>query len=197
MNTHQDGAEFVRKMSELGADYIKIIIEEQSGAGRHVGAEYPIEIGRAIAGEAHRLGKKVISHATDIQSFRKAAETGADVITHMPMTGEMPDDIVQSVVNNHEVLTPTITMMDAIAANIRKVKPDAPVSTDANEDEPCPPAGVEYGKGLLDEIMNMQECGVIEPGKVADILMVDWNPQEDLRDIYNTWDVWFEGVRKV
>ena len=125
-----------------------------------------------------------------------------------------------------------------IASKILKANPSAPVSketaeknlrkfiaagvpllvsTDANEDDPCPPASVEYGKGLLDEIMNMQECGleteeilsrgtslaaeyfghtergVIVPGKIADLLLVDGNPQKNLKDIYNTSGVWFEG----
>ena len=93
------------------------------------------------------------------------------------------------------------------------------VSTDANEDDPYPPASVEYGIGLLDEIMNMQECGleaeeilarttsipaeyfgrtergVIAPGKMADLLLVDGDPSKNLKDIYNTAAVWFEGKR--
>lgn len=241
MKTPEDGVAFVDKMVSWGADYIKIIIEEESGAGRNGGAEYPLEIGCAILEEAHKNGKKVVSHATDLASFRKAAEIGVDVITHMPMTGEMPDEVVERVIRQGETLTPTITMMDAIAANIKKARPQAPVSkrtaeenlkkfikaganilvsTDANEDDPCPPASVEYGKGLLDEILNMRECGMdaeeilarttslpaeyfgqpergaIAPGKIADLLLVDGDLSENLENIYRTAAVWFEGEKK-
>ena len=241
MKTPEDGAAFVEKMVSWGADYIKIILEEENGAGRNGGAPFPLDIGRTIVAEAHKQGKKVISHATDIPSFQKATEIGVDVITHMPMFGEMPESIVESVIRQNQTLTPTITMMDAIAANIKKMNPAAPVSkqtaeenlrkflradanilvsTDANEDDPCPPASVEYGKGLLDEILNMRECGmetedilarttsipaayfgqqergVIAPGKIADLLLVRGNVRDNLDAIRNVSAVWFEG-RKV
>ena len=44
MKTPEDGVKFVHRMVEWGADYIKIILEEESGAGRSAGSEFPIHI---------------------------------------------------------------------------------------------------------------------------------------------------------
>lgn len=240
MKTLEDGVKFVHRMVEWGADYIKIILEEESGAGRTAGSDFPMEIGKAIVDEAHKFGLKVIAHAVTVSSWRKGIAFGVDILTHMPMSEEVPDDVVETVVHQGIILTPTIAMMDAIATNIHKKVPHAPVSkkiseenlkkfikagakilvsTDANEDDPCPPASVEYGLGLLNEMENMKECGmsnteilmsatskpaeyfaqpergIIAPGKIADLVLVDGNPETNFTDIYNTDTVWVGGKK--
>lgn len=230
MKTPEDGVKFVHRMIEWGADYIKIILEEESGVGRTSGSDFPIEIGKAIVDEAHKFDLKVIAHAVTVSSWRKGIAFGVDILTHMPMSEEIPDDVVEAIVRQGITLTPTITMMDAIATNIHKKVPQAPVSkkiaeenlkklikagaeilvsTDANEDDPCPPASVEYGLGLLNEMENIKECGmsntevlmcatskpaeyfgqpergIITPGKIADLVLVNGNPEANLADIYN------------
>lgn len=189
MKSPEDGRAFVDKMVSWGADYIKIIIEEQTGAGENGGAPFPVEIGKAMVDEAHKNGKKVIAHAIDIPSFRKATEIGVDVITHMPLGGEMPDDIVESVVRQGETLTPTLTMMDAVSKFIHSRNPKAPVSkkvseanlkkfldrgvrvlisTDSNVDDDTTPADVYYGTAVHDEILNFKECGLANDEILAD-----------------------------
>lgn len=176
MHNPEEGREYVRRMVSWGADYIKIILEEP-------GVHFPEEIGRAICDEAHKNGKKTIAHTTSIESFRQGLKFGLDVMTHMPMTGDMPEDIVAAVKEQGITLVPTITMLENSAAKIHRVKPNAPVSrdisvanlhkfvkagvrilagTDATEGDKYPPAEVEYGISMLKEMQNQHEAGMSE-----------------------------------
>lgn len=240
MKDAQAGIAFVHEMIDYGANYIKVIIEEGSGAGQSAGTEFPLEIGKAIVDEAHKHYLKVITHATTTASWRKALAIGADVITHMPMGEILPDDLIEEVARSRKILTPTIAMMEGIAARIHARNPNAPVSkdialqnlqkfyqagaiilasTDANEDDPCPPASVEYGKGLLDEFDHLKSIGMtteevlasatsqaalyfndpergrIHEGKIADLVLVDGNPAEQFSDIRRIHSVFVAGEK--
>lgn len=174
VHDEEEGRTYVRKMVEIGADYIKIILEEPE-------VIFPLAIGKAIIDEAHKYNKKVIAHAPSIESFKKGAEIGLDILTHMPMNIEIPDNIVKEVVKKKITLIPTILIMDRIAENIHKINPNAPVSkemavknltkfvkagvkilagTDANELDPYPPASATYGITLLEELENQRDSGM-------------------------------------
>lgn len=174
VHNEEEGGNYVRKMVEIGADYIKIILEEPE-------VTFPVEIGKAIIDEAHKYNKKVIAHAASVESFRKGAEIGVDILTHMPMNTEIPDDIVEEIVKKKITLIPTILIMDRIAENVHKINPNVPVSkemaiknlkkfvkagikilagTDANELDPYPPASATYGITLLEELENQKDAGM-------------------------------------
>lgn len=234
MNSPEDGREYVRRMLSWGADYIKIIMEEP-------GVHFPEDIGRAVCDEARRNGKKTIAHTTSIESFRQGLKFGLDVMTHMPMNAEMPDNIVSAVKRQGITLIPTIAMMELSAEKIHSRNPSAPVSrdisvsnlrkflkagvhviagSDATERDSATPSEVPYGISLLRELQNQHEAGmseleclisassdpadffgqndigVIEPGRRADLLMIDGDPLKNIADIYNVFSVWVEG-RKV
>ena len=161
-------------MVDWGADYIKIIMEEPQ-------VNFPEEIGRAICDESHKFNKKVIAHTTSIESMRQGLKFGLDVMTHMPMSGEMPEEIIKGVVEQKITLIPTIAMMERSAAVVKKKFPQAPVSretsiknlkkfldadakiiagSDATEKDPDPPSEVPYGISLLNELNYMHEAGM-------------------------------------
>ena len=83
--------ETVRKLLEdEGADGIKIMA---TGGGMTPGtdsrhASYSIEELAAAADEAHRLGKKVTSHAHGVPGIDNASKAGIDSIQHCTMLGE-------------------------------------------------------------------------------------------------------------
>ena len=83
--------ETVRKLIEdEGADGIKIMA---TGGGMTSGtdsrhASYSIEELAAAADEAHRLGKKVTSHAHGVPGIDNASKAGIDSIQHCTMLGE-------------------------------------------------------------------------------------------------------------
>jgi imidazolonepropionase-like amidohydrolase len=83
--------ETVRKLLEdEGADGIKIMA---TGGGMTAGtdsrhASYSLEELTAAADEAHRLGKKVTSHAHGVPGIDNASKAGIDSIQHCTMLGE-------------------------------------------------------------------------------------------------------------
>ena len=83
--------ETVRKLLEdEGADGIKIMA---TGGGMTAGtdsrhASYSIEELAAAVDEAHRLGKKVTSHAHGVPGIDNASKAGIDSIQHCTMLGE-------------------------------------------------------------------------------------------------------------
>lgn len=185
----EEATALVDKYVSWGADYVKIVIEEQTGAGEKGGAPFPVEIGKAIVEEAHKNGKKVIAHAIDFPSFKKATEIGVDIITHMPLSGEMPDEVVDKVAEQGETLLPTITMMTGVAEMIKARNPKAPIgkevsennlkkflnrgvkafiSTDSNIDDETTPSDVYYGTSVHEEILNFAECGLSNEEVLAD-----------------------------
>ncbi len=80
----------VREVIKYGADLIKICA---SGGvlsrGDAVGApQYTPEEMKAIADEAHKLGRKVAAHAHGTQSIKEAIEAGIDSIEHSSLIDE-------------------------------------------------------------------------------------------------------------
>lgn len=109
---------------------------------------------------------------------------------------------------------------DIAVSNLRKfLKSGVSViaGSDSTERDPDPPSEVEYRISLLRELQNQQESGmnnldclisatsapakffeqndigILEPGRRADILLIDGNPIEDISDIYKINSVWLEG----
>ena len=79
-----------RLLEDEGADGIKIMA---TGGGMTPGtdsrhASYSIEELAAAADEAHRLGKKVTSHAHGVPGIDNASKAGIDSIQHCTMLGE-------------------------------------------------------------------------------------------------------------
>ncbi|HXI93409.1 MAG TPA: amidohydrolase family protein [Blastocatellia bacterium] len=71
----------VRENLAIGADLIKIVVD--SDAGRNWKTRYmPVEDGKAIVEDAHRLGMKVAAHAGDNVAVQTAIDAGVDSIEH-------------------------------------------------------------------------------------------------------------------
>lgn len=113
--------------------------------------------------------------------MRQGLKFGLDVMTHMPMSGEMPEDIVKGVFEQKITLIPTLAMMERSAAVVKKKFPQAPVSretsiknlkkfldagakviagSDSTEKDPDPPSEVPYGISLLNELNYQHEVGM-------------------------------------
>lgn len=234
-DTPKEAREFVRSQLLLGADYIKLILEDSQ---RNGGTDFPLEIGKAVADEAHKNSRRTIAHAVTAKSFEDGMEMGVDVLTHMPFEAPMPQKVIDKAARSRTVLVPTLVMMKAICDKILALRPQAPCSlqnaldsvrrfhqagvpilagTDANLDDPFPPASVPYGAGLLDELELLSQCGldnrqvlesatsapaafwglgdrgVIEAGKRADLLLVKGNPLNRLSDLRAAVGVWVMG----
>lgn len=84
--TAADATAAVRRLSQRGATFIKLAFDPR----------FPLlslDIARAAADEAHRLGLRVAAHALETESVRLALDAGADVLAHTPRDA-LPQDIL-------------------------------------------------------------------------------------------------------
>jgi imidazolonepropionase-like amidohydrolase len=110
----------VRETIKYGADVIKICA---SGGVLSKGddpqaSQYTIEEMKAIAADAHRLGRKVAAHAHGKQAIIWASEAGIDSIEH----GSYFDDVGIAVLKkNGTYLVPTTYLCDWMLENMDKI----------------------------------------------------------------------------
>ncbi|GKU24234.1 amidohydrolase [Clostridium folliculivorans] len=174
-----DAERFVNEQIELGADYIKVILEDQG-----VNVEtmlFPPEIVAAIVAQAHINGKKVIAHAVSSNSFKTAIEAGVDVVTHIPFAEPLTEEVIQLMMERGTMSVPTMVTMKGIVESIKRFNPNAPLNydyvkesvarlykagvkiiagSDSNTDDPTTPYSAPYGISLLDELELMVEAGL-------------------------------------
>ncbi len=105
------GAERARKQIEAGADGVKIF------AGAIVGPPIgvlpmPLDVAKAVAAEAHRAGKPVFAHPTDVEGLNVAIDSGVDILAHAtPDSGlQWTPDIIRRLKARKMALIPTMTL---------------------------------------------------------------------------------------
>lgn len=84
-DTAEAGRRAVRRLVKEDADFIKICatgggMTPGSNVGR---AQYPVEDLRAIADDAHRLGRQIAAHAHGTEGLARAVSAGIDTIEHV------------------------------------------------------------------------------------------------------------------
>lgn len=109
-NDPQEGINFVDRMVQKGAEYIKVILENPPATEKMLTAEQV----RPIAEEAHRKGRLVFVHTTSEKAWRTALESGCDVMNHLPRHAVLPDDIVEAVSDGKHYVIPTLIMMKGL-----------------------------------------------------------------------------------
>ncbi len=199
--THYDGAmEWrmnVREQFNKGADLIKT-----------TNIYNRAEIASAIE-EAHALGIKVMSDA-HVPYLEWAIEAGLDCVEHTGPDRET-DKVIRMMVERGVQSAPTVAagyqdpeVMETLSKMVAAGIPMG-VSLDNGEEIELHPinyirelktfveAGMTISQALLSatkvgaEILDMgDKLGTLEPGKLADILVVDGKPDEDLEDLANT-----------
>jgi imidazolonepropionase-like amidohydrolase len=84
---------------------------------------------RAIAEETHRLGARLIVHATGLWEAKDALRAGADVLVHGVMDRPVDDEFIELARGRHAIYIPTLTVFDGyrqVAA--RHFEPHYPLS---------------------------------------------------------------------
>ena len=174
----EDAEIFVKEQVELGADYIKIIIEDPPFMAP--GALEPGTI-KAIVESAHNHGKLVFAHAATLATFKMAVNANVDVVTHIPLEAQIPQYIIDEMKSKGTMTVPTMVMMkemvralknrlpngrelnfDHVKASVRSlIKSGVPViaGTDSNH-SPYAPAHVSHGISLHDELALYVEAGM-------------------------------------
>lgn len=110
--TPDEARQRVRRQLRAGADGVKLF------AGAIVGGKVgvlpmDVTIARAAADEAHRAGKPVFAHPTDMRGLEVAIESGVDVLAHAaPDGGDWDARFVERLVREDIALIPTLMLFD-------------------------------------------------------------------------------------
>jgi imidazolonepropionase-like amidohydrolase len=103
----------VKQQIHDGADGIKIFA---GSIERDSVLVMPLDLARAIVMEAHRNGKPVFSHPSNIAGIEVSIDSGVDILAHPVTQGEpwkMP--LVERIIAAHMALSPTLTLLDVEA----------------------------------------------------------------------------------
>lgn len=109
--TPEEAAIEARRTLEQGADAIKLYVATW---WNDPPTRMSTDVVRAAAGEAHRHGKPVLAHPSDIQGIETALAGGVDVIVHTtPAAGPWPDALVARMRQRRIALVPTLKLWRA------------------------------------------------------------------------------------
>jgi imidazolonepropionase-like amidohydrolase len=200
------------KLIAAGCDTIKIAVESgkvfhQTGLPRLSVAEI-----RAIVEVAHAHGIRVSAHAIVTSDIERAVRGGVDEIAHDDIENA-PQSLIERMVAAHVDWIPTLEVFNLAGVNVvgdslkRFVRAGGVVALGTDYDGY---PGVTFDLGMpVNELLYMQqagmtpmqviqaatanaayavdhpELGVLEPGKVADVIAVRGNPLRDLSALGN------------
>jgi imidazolonepropionase-like amidohydrolase len=113
--TGGDPTELVTELAGRQVDWVKVMVD---GGGRYGEPQRPTlsdgDVARIIE-VAHRLGLRVAVHAIEVSRARAAVEAGADMLSHVPVVGEVDDSFVSLLAERGTIVTPTLAAYEAQA----------------------------------------------------------------------------------
>jgi len=83
VETQEAAVKFVDKQIAVGADYIKVFIEDGSCIGFPGLAVLRDDVLKAVIDEAHRRHKLTVVHTTTLDAARRAVDAGIDCLGHL------------------------------------------------------------------------------------------------------------------
>ena len=83
-----------------GSDYYKIIAAAPNGVSR--------EIQNSLVEAIHHKGKKSMTHAADLESFKQAIESKTDSIQHLASDGLLTQEMIAQIASQGQSVTPTM-----------------------------------------------------------------------------------------
>jgi imidazolonepropionase-like amidohydrolase len=108
----EQAAAQAQRQIDQGADGLKLF------AGAIVGGPVgvlpmQIEVARAVVDVAHRAGKPVFAHPSNLAGLNVAIESGVDVLTHAAaMAGPWGPELIQRLRSHNMALTPTLELFE-------------------------------------------------------------------------------------
>lgn len=127
VDSDESGREAVRRAVDQGARFIKLFFDDRSLFFGHKPLNV-LEDGwvKAIVDEAHRLGRRVGVHQSQLSGFRKALRCGVDDYEHFPIDEPLSEVDIASFMGGDHHVTPTISVGMALGM----VPPDHPCMGD-------------------------------------------------------------------
>ena len=206
----EDARQKIDQLIDNGADVIKITLT----AG--VFPTLSPEEAAAIVETAHRRGIPVTVHATNARNLRRALDAGVDDVCHIA-TDHVSDQDIQRMIDAGVAWVPTFEPLEGAGQdNLRRFVQAGGVVALGNDGGYLP--GIEIGMPM-EEIEWMEKAGMtpmqivvaatrnaawvcrrdgalgtLELGKLADVLVVDGDPLQDLHVLKNVRLVVHRGV---
>lgn len=208
--TPDDARQKIGSLIARGADVIKITIE--SGAGPILSPE----MAAAIAETAHLHGVPVSAHVTRAADLERALDAGVDDIAHI-VIDHVPDETIQRMVDMDVSWVPTLDAIGGMGTeNLRRFVQAGGRVALGNDAGYLP--GLEFGMPMQ-ELRWMETAGMtpmqiiiaatgdaaevchragalgtLKVGKLADILVVEGDPLQDLGALENVQIVVHSGA---
>ncbi|MCO5970970.1 amidohydrolase family protein [Actinoallomurus soli] len=164
--TPEDARRHVAARAAEGVDYIKGVAEAPGDGGPTPEALH------ALVAAAHAHGLKAVVHAVTVGAYTVAVDSGADFITHAPLTGTIRPEDIAAMRAGDQVAIPTITMMEGVlagrapiadlltsVADLHRAGIEILAGTDANT-QPGSPHSVPHGESLHHELELMARAGI-------------------------------------
>lgn len=101
ISTPEQAPLYVQEVFGNGSDWLKIVSELH-------GPDQATQ--NALVLQAHAMGRKVMTHAADLNSYIMAIESGADGPQHMPLDGILNDTWLEKMHLQHQYATPTMNV---------------------------------------------------------------------------------------
>ena len=208
ITTEEEARKEANRAFDEGADLLKLMIDSNFN-----NELMPIPVGKTLVRIAQERGKRVTAHIAISRDIQPAINMGIKEFAHM-VWDPIPPELISKIVEAEIYITPTIEVMQIWGAelyvieNLRKFVAaggQVVLGTDF-----APQFKSELGMPLK-EILFMQETGMtpmqiivagtknasvvcnlesvlgtLEGGKIADVLVVEGNPLEDLRNLKKT-----------
>jgi imidazolonepropionase-like amidohydrolase len=218
----EDTRQKVSRLLDDDADFIKIALEGGRIFGRNIPMLSPEE-SAAIVEVAHERGTLVSAHVTASQDLRLALDAGVDDIAHM-VTDNLPDELAERMVEDDVYWVPTLELWKGVGhgdkraiANLRdfvNAGGKVALGTDyagyyTEFDLGMPIREIEWmqeagmtpmqiivaGTKNAAHVCNLDhELGTLEVGKIADVLVVDGDPLDDIHALTNVRMVLHNGA---
>jgi imidazolonepropionase-like amidohydrolase len=218
----EDAASKINGLLDDGADVIKIAVESGYIFSEKIPV-LSAEEAAAIVSVAHERGTVVSAHVTASQDLGRALDAGVDDIAHM-ITNPLYDGLIEHMLENDVYWVPTLELWKNVGYGDRRAIVNLAKFVEAGGKVALGTdyAGynAEFDLGMpITEIELMQkagmtpmqiivagtkngahvcnldhELGTLEAGKIADVLVVDGDPLEDIHALTNIRMVLHNGV---
>jgi imidazolonepropionase-like amidohydrolase/Tol biopolymer transport system component len=215
----QDAREKTNALLDGGADLIKIAFEDQVRGPQPL---LPVSDAQAIVAAAHDRGVPVSAHISLAKHLQMALESGVDDVAHM-ITDKLPDELITQMVKQNVYWVPTLELWSGVGriANMRdnlKRFVDGGGQVALGTDYAGYTIPFELGMPITEiELMHQagmtpmqiivaatknaahvsnrdRDLGTLEVGKIADVLIVNGDPLQDLHALLDVRLVVKDGV---
>jgi imidazolonepropionase-like amidohydrolase len=208
----EDAGHRTALLLDASADLVKISLER--------GPRLSPEEVAAIVAAAHERDTLVTAHVSAAKRLAVGVEAGINDAAHM-VTDRLPDELIDEMVARDVYVVPTLAVLEAYGdlgegiENVRRFvaaggkvalgddygNPGIELGMPVREMELMEKAGmtpmqiIVAGTGHSAQVSNLgDELGTLEMGKIADVLVVEGDPLQDIHALTNVWLVIKDGV---